>query len=107
MDYRWIHGWPSSTSTLLGFGQRIIKGKISVYFEQHQENVSYIDAGRGSQRTEVYTYYMQKGDNGACIEFTKKSLREIVKDNSIAFEKAQKNKIKFEDFIDVIKTYNN
>jgi len=107
LNHRWMHYWPSAESTLLGFGQRVIKGKISVYFEQHQENADNTYNGRGSQRTEVYTYYMQKGDNGAVIEFTKKSLREIVKDNSIAFEKSQKKKFQFEDFIDVIKTYNN
>ncbi len=69
--------------TLPGFAIRTVKGNLNVYCKKYYNGQVAVDE-----------YFIQAGDNGRIIAFTKEQLNEIVKNNSkaLAFFNSNKNK---------------
>lgn len=105
--------------------ERIIKGKINAFVGSDYQNNLYNSASTSgvfinessSQKATrsggyVRVYYLQKGDNGEIIRFSKQGLRSMVADNKTLKDKdyfneiIKKSKFELKNIIDVLDEYN-
>ena len=97
-----------TTEALLGFAIRMEKGKINLYYMGYTENGLFAEKDRNNEGKSVqfYGYYLQKNNGGSFVSYTDKLLREYVKDNPAVYAKASKKIFKTQDFINLVKMYN-
>ncbi|MBP6431883.1 MAG: hypothetical protein KA319_08960 [Ferruginibacter sp.] len=105
--------------------ERIIKGKINAFVGSEYQNNLYnsastsgvfINESSNQKATRaggnVRVYYLQKGDNGEIIRFSKQGLRSMVADNKSLKDKdyfneiMKKSKFELKNIIDVLEEYN-